>query len=162
MTTNDGRRRRIEARYRALGTREPACTRPGCRETDPFALTGTHPNIVCQEHEAEARGVTAIQLQHPQGQHNGPDKLPTRANDHAVWDSAKRDWPERTLCNPEDSPLLKASASVRSVLDWFRFVIERTLGWVPSLLEWLDDCLSALHGGCWWNAPGFGWEGSTA
>ena len=40
MTTNDDRRRRIEARYRALGTREPACTTPGCMETDPFALTG--------------------------------------------------------------------------------------------------------------------------
>src|SRR6266571_6268111 len=157
MATNDDRRKRLEARYRALGSREPVCSVPGCDERDPFALTGRHPAILCQEHRAIARGARPVQDQHPQGQHNGPDTIAIGANDHAVWDAEKRDWPEETLCNPDDSPLRKGAACVRAVLDWFRVIIERTLGWVPAFMEWLDERLVAIHGRCWWNSPGFGW-----
>jgi hypothetical protein len=162
--TNDdkGRHRRLEQAYERLGTRDPRCSLAGCKETDPFALTGTDPDIVCLAHEATGRGVTAIQLQHPQGRHNARDTAPMPVNDHAVWDAEKRDWPKETLCNPDGSPLRKAAASVRTIMDWFRVFIERTVGWVPAFLEWLDGCLVTLHGGCWWTGPGFGWEGPVA
>lgn len=39
--------------------------------------------------------------------------IPTRGNDHRVWDDAKRDWPVRTLQNPDGSPLLRAAIGQR-------------------------------------------------
>lgn len=34
-----------EQRVRQLGTRTPVCASDGCKEGDPFALTGTAPDI---------------------------------------------------------------------------------------------------------------------
>ncbi len=146
--------RRREQDFERLGNREPKCNL--CHERDPKALTGTHPDIYCAEHEAEIEGRTRIQGQHPPGKRNDPvTKLPTRANDHVVWDEAKNDWPKWTLRNPDGSPLLRAAAAVRSVLDWFRLIIDRVLGWVPKFLEDLDTWLTENLGSDWWNGIGF-------
>lgn len=45
---------RRERAYRRLGTRTPKCAQ--CPESDPLALTGTHPDIVCYEDGALAQG----------------------------------------------------------------------------------------------------------
>jgi hypothetical protein len=145
----DDRERRREQDFERLGTRTPKCRL--CPESDPGALTGTYPDILCVEHEAASRGRTTMQAQHPSGWHNDPSfTYPTPGNDHAVWDEAKGDWPERTLRNPHGSPLLAAAGAVRSVLDWFRAIIERVLGWVPAFLEELDARLEARLGITWW------------
>ncbi len=153
----NNKERRLERAYERLGTRDPKCKVAGCSETDPFALTGTDPNIYCAEHDAISRGVTPVEAQHPPGKRNAGATRPTRRNDHMVWDAAKRDWPEKTLRNPDGNPLRQASACVRTVLDWFREVCERWLGWIPEFLEKLDDKLEETFGRFWWR--GWGLEG---
>jgi hypothetical protein len=134
------------------------CTMPGCDESDWRALEGTVPHNICHECAARLAGRTTIEGQHPAGQQNDPEAiLPTRGNDHVIWDGGKRDWPERTLRNPDGSPLLKASAAVRTVLDWLRMILERVLGWVPEFLEWLDARLVEMVGRLWWKE--LGWQG---
>ncbi len=148
--------RRREQAFERLGTRNPICR--FCEETDWRTLEGTVPNIICHECAARLAGRTTVEGQHPSGQHNDPEaRLPTRGNDHVMWDRGKRDWPERTLRNPDGSPLLKASAAVRTVLDWFRMILERVLGWVPEFLEWLDARLVEMVGRLWWKE--LGWQG---
>lgn len=137
-----------------LGTRHPKCAQ--CPEDDPRALTGTFPDILCAEHRAIAQGRAPIEGQHPPGRHNDPDTtVDTYLNDHTIWDESKLDWPERTRLNPDGSPLIAAAASVRTVLDWFRQIIQRVLGWVPEFLEALDARLTEVFGGPWWGELGF-------
>lgn len=67
----------------------------------------------------------------------------------------QRDWPERTLRNPDGSPLLRAAGAIRGWLDVLRVIIDRAVGWIPPFLEWLDERLRAVHGNRWWLAPGW-------
>jgi len=62
----------------------------------------------------------------------------------------QRDWPERTLRNPDGSPLLAAAAAIRGWLDILGLVVQRTVGHVPALLESLDARLRATYGDRWW------------
>ncbi|SRR6266705_3324657 len=151
----NGREKRLEQDYERLGTRDPKCVL--CPETEPSALTGFFPNIYCTEHDAERRGMTAMEQQHPPGRRNSRTTVVLRKNHHAMWDDYKKEWPEKTLKNPHGSPLRGAAAGVRSVLDWFRALLERILGWVPKFLEQLDEKLEEIHGPYWWNGWGLEW-----
>ena len=142
--------RRAEAHFRRLGTRTPSCSYPGCLEREPAALVGVYPRILCYEHAQLLAGKSTREDQHPMGEANDDMTVSMPGNEHRIWDDAKRDWPLRTLQNPDESPLLKASAAVRTVLDWLRLLLDRVLGWVPRLLEALDDKLRALLGNLWW------------
>ena len=149
-----------EARLRQLGTRDPICRREDCDERDPFSLTGSEPDIICYEHQAEEAGRSWLEEQHSQGQHNGSEKDPVPGNDHRAWDAMKPFWPQDTLRNPNKSPLLRASATLRGFLDLLWLLVFRILGWIPSFLEELDAWLVAQYGAAWW--IGFiadtGWE----
>lgn len=148
---------RREAHLRRLGTRNPRCSVPGCSETRPEALTGVHPHILCYEHAALRDGRATVEGQHPQGQRNDPEAtVPMAGNDHRVWDDAKRDWPERTLRNPDGSPLLKIASGIRSLLDFLRLLFEKLLGWAPAFLERLDEALRSHFGDKWWESLGLG------
>ncbi len=140
-----------EDRYRALGTRSPRCSVGGCLESDPFALTGAEPKIICQEHLADQLRSSWTQDHHYSGQANSPEKGPIPANDHAVENAMQSLWPRDTLRNSEGSPLLRAAAATRGWLDILRLVSERTLPWIPAALESLDallkDRLSCRSGG---------------
>jgi hypothetical protein len=156
-SVNDNQERREirrEERLRALGTRDPRCSYPGCLEGDPFALIGTHPRILCYEHLADAIGRSWVEGHHAQGKHNDPDDVvDTPANDHGVLSNGLQPlWPRETLRNPDGSPLLHAAAAIRGWLDILRLIIERTVGWVPPFLEALDAWLSERLGERWWNA----------
>jgi hypothetical protein len=139
-----------EAHLRRLGTRDPRCTYPGCEEREPSAFNGVHPHIVCHEHDLGRRGFSEWEGQHPSGAANDEATFPIRGNDHRVWDDAKRDWPTRTLRNPDGSPLLRAADAIRGLLDWALFVAQRLIGWIPPLLERLDEQLRAIYGDAWW------------
>ncbi len=139
-----------EGRLRALGARQPCCAVKGCRETDPFALIGAYPNIVCYEHQADANCRSVVEDQHTQGKANGPETVPLLGNDHRVADSYKLDWPVGTLRNPDASPLLRAAARIRGWVDVMRVVIERTIASIPPYLESLDAALTETHGPRWW------------
>jgi hypothetical protein len=71
-------------------------------------------------------------------------------NDHRILSDYQHEWPLGTLRNPDGSPLLRAAASIRGWLDILRLIIERTVGWVPALLEMLDAWLRELVGEHWW------------
>ena len=62
----------------------------------------------------------------------------------------QQDLPQRALRNPDSSPLLKASSSIRGFLDILRLIIDRVLGWIPEYLEKLDTSLTSLFGQRWW------------
>jgi hypothetical protein len=139
---------RKEAAYERLGTRHPRCQH--CPESDPFALHGGHPHITCYECSARLVGRSLIERHHPASRHNSPATVPIPGNDHRVLSDMQRDWPERTLRNPDGSPLLVAAAAIRGWLDILWLVVQRTVGHVPALLESLDAGLRATYGDRWW------------
>ncbi len=148
----DDRDARMEERYQQLGTRSPCCSVPGCPETDPFALSGVHPSLVCAEHRADRTGSCWIEGHHVRGRHSDPaDVVDVPANDHACLSELQRSWPEETLRNPDGSPLLRAAAALRGWLDVLRLILERTVGWIPNLLEALDSWLRNRLGPYWWD-----------
>ena len=147
--------RRREQAYQRLGTRTPRCGAPGCGESDWQCLTGRYPHILCYEHDAMAHGRSASEDQHPSGRNNEPAVIEMAGNDHRFMDSFKLDWPERTLRNPDGSPLLATSASMRSQADWYRLARERVIGRRPEFLEWLDEELTKRIGPQWWVTLGW-------
>lgn len=139
---------RKEQHLKRLETREPKCK--GCEETNPAALTGTDPNILCYECQSAKDERSVIEAHHFAGKSNDSFTIPILGNDHRILSDVQRDWPIETLRNPNGSPLIKAAAAIRGWLDILRLLIEQILGWIPPFLEWLDDQLTATHGKQWW------------
>jgi hypothetical protein len=152
----DAREIRREQTLRRLGTRDPEC--PHCGERDPAALTGIAPDIICYGCLAAGRGQPTSEDHHYAGRRNDELTVPAPANDHRVLNDLQRDWPERTLRNPDESPLLASAAAVRGFLDILQVIIERMAVWIPVFLEWLDEELRRRHGDRWWET--FGWKGT--
>ncbi len=150
----DERERRREADFRRLGTREPRCAQ--CGEDDPGPLELTPTGIICRECALRSDGKPATEKHHPAGKSNDRMSISIPANDHRVLSDHQRDWPERTLRN-DGSPLRLSAALIRGWLSIARLIIDRTLGWVPAFLEWLDDRLRDRIGDRWWDV--LGWEG---
>jgi len=143
---------RKEAAYERLGTRQPRCQH--CGEADPFALQGSHPDVTCYECSAHLAGRSATELHHAAGRRNSHATVPISGNDHRVLSDMQRDWPVRTLRNPDGSPLLAAAAAIRGWLDVLWLLVQRTVGHVPALLESLDEGLRSAYGDRWWEALG--------
>jgi hypothetical protein len=152
----DDRDERREQRLRQLGTRSPRCR--GCPETDTFALSGVHPDIVCYECLAIEQGRSPIEGHHVSGRANDPDDvIDLPGNDHRPVSAAQLRWPAETLRNPDGSPALRAAAAIRGWLEVLALIMDRTVGWVPRFLEWLDGALRTAIGPAWWTT--LGWEG---
>ncbi len=144
---------RKEAAYERLGSRRPRCGL--CGEADPVALQGAHPNVTCYECSARMAGRARTEDHHPSGRRNNPFTVAIPGNDHRVLSDLQRDWPERTLRNPNGSPLLTAAAAIRGWLDVLALIVQRTLVHIPSFLEGLDEALRAKLGDRWWEEPEF-------
>lgn len=151
---NDAERRREQA-YERLGTRTPRCW--NCPETDPFALTGTYPNIICYQCRAIRDGKPPTEDHHLGGTRNHPFTVPIPANDHRRLNDMQNDHPDRTRQNPEGSPLLAIAAVLRGWLDVLHRIIEGLVGGIPAALECLDAGLTASIGPTWWVT--IGWQG---
>ena len=147
--------KRLNDRYRQLGTRTPVCACTGCGETNPFALTGYDPDISCYEHKLLRGGRWPYEAHHVAGRHNSDVTADVPGNDHRILSEYQGDWPEDTLRNPDHSPLLVAAAAIRGWLDVLRVIIERSIGWIPEFLEWLHCELVDRYGSDWWIK--FGW-----
>jgi hypothetical protein len=138
-----------ERRFRQLGTRSPRCR--GCAETDPFALSGVHPDIVCDECRAIEQGRSPIEGHHVSGRANDPDEvIDLPGNDHRALSAAQLRWPIETLRNPDGSPLVRAAAAIRGWVEVLALILDRSVGWIPGFLEWLDAALRATIGPTWW------------
>jgi len=145
-----------EGAYERLATRDPKCTK--CDERDPAALTGSYPNIVCYEHLAQSQGRSWTEGDHTAGRHNDPTPIVEMpGNDHRIKSDRMRAWPEKTLRNPDRSPLLRAAATLRGWIEALRLILERGVAWIPSFLERLDEWLTQHHGSGWWDD--LGWDG---
>ena len=140
---------REEAHFERLGTRNPRCQRCG-NERHPAALTGTAPNVTCYECLLKESERSWTEDHHPAGRNNDPTTVAVPGNDHRVLSDMQRDWPERTLRNPDGSPLLAAAAALRGWLDVMLIIIERTVGNIPAYLEVVDQCLREEWGDRWW------------
>jgi hypothetical protein len=146
-----------ETRLRALGTRSPECSIGACRETDPFALTGVHPDILCSEHDADAQGRSWIEDHHIAGRHNDPTKVSLPANEHSAVTARQGLWDRDTLRNQNGSPLLRMAAWIRGWVEVMRVMIDRSIGRIPAGLEKLDVLLTDRLGSGWWEALGWDW-----
>jgi hypothetical protein len=152
------RLKRIEEQYRRLGTRAPICAWPGCGESNSFALVGRHPDISCYEHHLLRAGGKPYEAHHVAGQANSDVTADVPGNDHRVLSALQAFWPEDTLRNPEHSPLLAAAAAIRGWCDVMQVVIDRSIGWIPGFLEWLNNILVDVIGVDWWVK--FEWSGA--
>jgi hypothetical protein len=153
---NRQREIRREKQLRRLRARTPECTK--CGESDPSALTGVAPEIICYECQAKASNRSPIERHHPAGRNNDPFTVPIPGNDHRILSDLQNDWPPETLRNPTGSPLRKAAATMRGFLDTLRLLIERLFGWIPDFLETLDAKLTEYFGASWWVALGLSAE----
>lgn len=140
-----------EARLRALGTRSPRCIVTGCKETDPFALTGAAPDILCREHRADEQGRSWTEDHHVAGQRNDPLTIPLPANDHGSVSARQSLWDRETLRNHNGSPLLRIAARIHAWREIMRATIERGLDGIPEELERLDKILEEKLGPRWWS-----------
>ncbi|MBN2113690.1 MAG: hypothetical protein JW785_06135 [Acidimicrobiia bacterium] len=147
--------RRFEEQARRLGTRTPRCRKPGCRERNPFALTGAEPDILCYEHRAELAGRSWVEAHHVAGRHNDPTVVMVPANEHRLLNDRQRDWPQATLRNPGGSPLLRGAATLRGWLDVLWLILTRLVAWIPAALEELDRLLTETVGSRWWERLGW-------
>jgi len=150
MKDDIARQIRDEAAYERFGTRNPRCQH--CGESDRSALQGSYPDITCYECSARLVGRSPIEGHHPAGRHNSHATVPIPVNDHRVLSDMQRDWPERTLRNPDGSPLLAAAATIRGWLDVLWLIVQRTVGHIPVLLESLDEGLRTTYGDRWWES----------
>ena len=141
---------RLEEKLAQLGTRTPRCVAEGCPEICPFMLSGVDPEIYCTEHEARRHGRPWLQAHHPPGQHNDPRTVLLPANYHAIPSELQHLWPRETLRNPDGSPLLRAAALTRGLLDTL-YLVMVIASEVPVLLEQLDAFLRERLGERWWD-----------
>ena len=137
-------------RQRRLGPNAKCRT---CGESDPAALLPADTCYACRQAQM---GRSGLEKHHPAGQANDPMTVAIPANDHRVLSDFQQQWPEATLRNPDGSPLLRAAASIRGLLDVLRLIMERTVGWIPPFLEALDSWLRDQLGGRWWD--GLQWQ----
>jgi len=122
-----------------------------CGESDPLTLVRGSAPIRCMNCHADGRGKSRTERHHPSGRNNDPKlTVAISRNDHAVLSDAQQDWPERTLTNPDGSPLLKAAAAIRAWVDTLRLIMERAVGWIPEWLEALEEWLCQQVGDRWW------------
>src|SRR5262249_24107741 len=147
----------LEERHCRLGTRSPRCVELGCDETNPFALTGVHPNLLCYEHATLRHRRSWLEDHHGKGRRNdGLDTVELPGNDHRALSGGQLLWLRETIRNPDVSPLLRAAAALRGWLDVLWLIMTRTVGWIPGFLEQLDAWLRERLGPRWWDE--FDWR----
>jgi hypothetical protein len=122
-----------------------------CGETRPGALISGRVPAICYACDATQRSKSMFQDHHVAGRANDPTTIDVPINDHrAVLSVDQYDWPQRTLQNPDRSPLLAMSGCIRGFMATTYFLMERLLGWIPPQLETLDAFLCEQWGPQWW------------
>ena len=77
--------------------------------------------------------------------------IPIPVNDHrSVLSNVQYEWPQRTLKNPDRSPLLAAAACIRGLIDTIKYLLDELILWVATFLEKLDAALTEHFGPRWW------------
>jgi len=122
-----------------------------CGESRPEALLPDRNPPICMTCDRRERGISDRDDHHIAGKANSPVTINVPVNDHeAELSATQRDWPRKTLQNPDGSPLLSASAHIRGFVDTVIYLITKFLLWVAELLELLDTMLEEKWGRKWW------------
>jgi hypothetical protein len=122
-----------------------------CGEMRPEALIQGRQPTVCYKCDAKQRGKSTFEVHEVAGRANDPTAITIPINDHRAELSVDQyDWPQRTLQNPDRSPLLAMSGCIRGFMATTYYLMERLLGWIPPQLETLDAFLCEQWGSQWW------------
>jgi len=138
-------------RRKAIAARRAGEKVCACGENRPEALIKYRDPAICMECDREQRGVSTVDIHHVAGKANSPVTMPVLANDHqAVLNVAQYEWPQKTLENPDGSPLLALAARARGYMDTDDYLKKKLLSPNPELLELLDAFLTEKFGPQWW------------
>ena len=122
-----------------------------CGEARPEALIRGSDPLICGACDRKRKGRSSRDGHHIAGQANDPTKISFFANDHwAELSVAQRDWPPKTLRNPDHSPLLAAAARIRGFVDTAIYLMVSFLLPAATLIELLDTMLERKLGRKWW------------
>jgi hypothetical protein len=133
-----------------------------CGEARSEALIPESDPKICAKCDREAHGSTARDNHHNFGQSNSETTMSVPVNDHrAILSPAQYKWPDKTLSNPDGSPLLIGAAYIRGFGDTVAYLIDKFLKWVAILLELLDTRLEKKLGRKWWEHTIKGLEPET-
>lgn len=126
-----------------------SCTR--CGEARPRALIRGSDPMICYNCGRVERGMTVFDLHHPSGEANSQVKIPIWTNDHVAELSVlQKDWPTKTLENPDLSPLRAAAGRTRGCQETTVYLVNTMLQPNAELLEALDEYLEEKFGRQWW------------
>jgi hypothetical protein len=123
-----------------------------CGEKRPEALIAGSTPVICAACKRKKEGKTVVDEHHVFGKANDANTtIPVPINDHrAELSRAQQDWPNKTLQNPNGSPLLAGASRVRGFVDTIVYLIEQGLLWIAAMLEALDAFLERALGPKWW------------
>jgi len=137
-------------RRKAIAARRAGEKVCACGEDRPEALIQYTAPAICMECDRKQRGVSTEDDHHFAGKANSPVTISELANDHAELNEMQRAWPERTLRNPEGSPLLAHAAEIRGLVDVNVFLYRRSQIPAAEDLESIDERLTRKLGPRWW------------
>jgi len=136
---------------KTTAARRSAGNQCACGESRPDALIPASEPTICAKCDRKKKGQTTMDDHHVPGQANSSETIPTSVNDHRAELSVfQHDWPKETLQNREGCPVLKGAACVRGVIDYFHYLIDKFLVWIPEMLEKLSAFLKETLGPKWW------------
>ena len=134
-----------------------ACTQ--CGESRPEALVARSRPKLCQQCYQLNRGMKKTHGHHVGGKANSPVTLEVPANDHrATLSEAQREWPPKTLQNPDGSPLIALAATLRGVADFVGELVVQFMRSLADAAEQIDTWLRERYGLWWKDGPFDGWQ----
>jgi hypothetical protein len=122
-----------------------------CGEDRPEALISGSEPLICAACDRIKKGRRKTDDHHIAGEANDATMIRVSVNDHwADLSVAQRDWPPKTLQNPDKSPLLAAAASIRGFVNTSMYLMQHFLLPAAALLELLDTIVGQKLGRKWW------------
>ena len=113
---------------------------------------------MCAECLARERGRNWTEARHIAGRRNLDHIVVVPLNTHRVLSARQEGWVVHALRNPHQSPLLRAAAALCGVLDVVAELVHKSVGWIPELLERIDESLCATYGSDRWAGIAVGWR----
>jgi hypothetical protein len=112
----------------------------------------------CLKCYAVKKGKKPTESHHIAGEANSPIQVEIPITDHRKLSDAQYEWPPKTAQNPDGSPLLALSASLRGVADFIGELVTALIVYLAETAEKIDAWLCEKHGLWWKDGPFDGWQ----